>query len=41
VIDTLLAATAIVHDLTLVTRNAKDVMEIPSLMLLNPWTTKE
>lgn len=41
VIDTLLAATAIVHDLTLVTRNEKDVVDIPSLMLLNPWTRQE
>lgn len=40
VIDTLLAATAIVHELTLVTRNEKDVVDIPSLMLLNPWTRK-
>jgi predicted nucleic acid-binding protein len=40
VVDTLLAATAIVHDLTLVTRNEKDVMDVPSLMLLNLWTNK-
>lgn len=36
VIDTLLAATAIVHELTLVTRNTKDVQDI-DLKLLNPW----
>ena len=41
VIDTLLAATAVVHNLTLVTRNEKDVMDVTSLMLLNPWTRKE
>jgi predicted nucleic acid-binding protein len=40
VVDTLLAATAIVHHLTLVTRNEKDVMDVPSLLLLNPWTSK-
>lgn len=38
VIDTLLAATAIVHDLTLVSRNAADVRGI-KVNLLNPWTT--
>ncbi len=36
VIDTLLAASAVVHDLTLVTRNAKD-MEGIELKLLDPW----
>lgn len=36
VIDTLLAATAIVHELTLVTRNTGDVQDI-DLELLNPW----
>lgn len=36
-IDTLLAATAIVHDLTLVTRNTKDVADT-GVQLLNPWT---
>jgi predicted nucleic acid-binding protein len=40
VVDTLLAATAIVHNLTLVTRNEKDVVDVPSLLLLNPWTSK-
>ena len=37
VIDTLLAATAVPHDLTLVTRNLRDVRGIP-VKLLNPWT---
>ncbi|TSD84398.1 type II toxin-antitoxin system VapC family toxin [Mycobacterium sp. KBS0706] len=36
VIDTLLAATAIVHDLTLVTRNAADVAGT-GVSVLNPW----
>jgi hypothetical protein len=36
VIDTLLAATAIVHELTLVTRNTADLQDI-DLRLLNPW----
>jgi len=36
VIDTLLAATAVVHELTFVTRNTKDVQDI-NVKLLNPW----
>jgi predicted nucleic acid-binding protein len=36
VIDTLLAATAITHNLTLVTRNTRDVAGLP-VKLLNPW----
>jgi hypothetical protein len=36
VVDTLLAASAVVHDLTLVTRNAKDLEGI-KLKLLDPW----
>ena len=36
VIDTLLAATAIVHDLTLVTRNTADVGGT-GVAVLNPW----
>lgn len=36
VVDTLLAATAIVHDLTLVTRNTGDFAGLP-VKLLNPW----
>lgn len=39
VIDTLLAATAIVHDLTLVTRNTPDMRGI-KVPLLNPWAAK-
>ena len=37
VVDTLLAATAVVNDLTLVTRNIRDVRGIP-VKLLDPWT---
>lgn len=36
VIDTLLAATAVHHDLTLVTRNLRDLQGIP-VQVLNPW----
>jgi toxin FitB len=36
VIDTLLAATAATHDLTLVTRNTADVSDL-KLKLLDPW----
>ena len=36
VVDTLLAATARVHDLTLVTRNTADVGDLP-IQILNPW----
>jgi predicted nucleic acid-binding protein len=35
-VDTLLAATALVHNLTLVTRNTKDFDGLP-VKLLNPW----
>ncbi len=37
VVDTLFAATAITHELTLVTRNEKDIRDIPDLKILNPW----
>jgi predicted nucleic acid-binding protein len=40
VIDTLLAATAIVHELTFVTRNTSDVQGI-ELKLLDPWQKKK
>lgn len=36
VVDTLLAATAIVHGLTLVTRNVRDIADLP-VRILNPW----
>ncbi len=35
-IDSLLAATALVHGLTLVTRNLAD-FDLPSLRVVNPW----
>jgi len=35
--DALIAATAIVHGLTLVTRNVKDFADLP-LALVDPWT---
>jgi predicted nucleic acid-binding protein len=37
VVNTLLAATAVVHGLSLVTRNIHDVRDIP-VKLLDPWT---
>ena len=36
VVDTLLAATAVVHGLTLVTRNIRDVEDTP-VKVLDPW----
>ena len=36
-IDSLLAATALHHDMTLVTRNIKDFIDCPGLELINPW----
>jgi toxin FitB len=36
VVDTLLAATAVVHDFTLVTRNVRDTADLP-VKTLNPW----
>ena len=38
VIDTLIAATALVHDLALVTRNVRDVAWT-SVKVINPWQT--
>lgn len=37
VVDTLIAATAIAHDLTLVTRNTRDVADT-GVTLFNPWS---
>jgi toxin FitB len=36
-VDTLIAATALVHNLTFVTRSTRDVGDIPHLKTLNPW----
>lgn len=36
-IDSLLAASAISHNLTIVTRNIKDFQNIEGLTVLNPW----
>lgn len=35
--DAIIAATAVVYDLTLITRNVGDFKNIPSLKLVNPW----
>ena len=35
--DAIIAATALVHDLTLVTRNVKDFDQIRGLKVINPW----
>jgi predicted nucleic acid-binding protein len=35
--DAIIAATAIVHQLALVTRNIDDFKNIPNLELINPW----
>jgi len=37
IVDTLLAATAIVHRLTLVTRNTRDIADT-SVDMINPWS---
>lgn len=36
--DAIVAATALVYNLTLVTRNIDDFKNIPGLNLLNPWS---
>jgi len=37
--DAIIAATALLEGLTLVTRNVSDFNKIPDLILLNPWDT--
>lgn len=39
--DSMVAATALVHDFTLVTRNISDFELIAGLKLLNPWAPNE
>jgi predicted nucleic acid-binding protein len=39
--DAIIAATALVHDLTLITRNLADFKNITGLQLLNPWNISE
>lgn len=35
--DSIIAASALVHDLTLLTRNLNDFKLIPELKIINPW----
>ncbi len=35
--DAIIAASAIVHNLTLLTRNVSDFKKIPQLNIINPW----
>ena len=37
IVDSLIAATALHHDLRLVTRNACDFAHFPGLVVVNPW----
>lgn len=39
--DSLVAGTALVHHLTLVTRNTKDFVWVPNLKLFNPFDERE
>jgi predicted nucleic acid-binding protein len=39
--DTLIAATALVHDLVLVTRNLRDFAGIADLRLVDPWSQRD
>ena len=36
-IDSLLAASALVYNMKIVTRNAKDFLDVPGLEVVNPW----
>ncbi len=38
-VDGLIAASALVHNQRLVTRNVKDFKDIPGLEIINPWET--
>lgn len=35
--DAIIAATAIIYDLTLITRNSKNFLDIAGLITVNPW----
>jgi predicted nucleic acid-binding protein len=35
--DAIIAATTLVHNLTLLTRNENDFKNIPKLIFMNPW----
>jgi len=35
--DAIIAATGLVHNMTVVTRNVSDFISIPGLQVLNPW----
>ncbi len=35
--DAIIAATALIYDFSLITRNTKDFENIPDLKLINPW----
>jgi predicted nucleic acid-binding protein len=35
--DAIIAATALVYELTLITRNTKDFENIPNIKIVNPW----
>jgi len=37
IVDSLLAASALTHRLTILTRNTRDFEDIPGLSLINPW----
>jgi toxin FitB len=37
IVDSLIAATALHHDLRLVTRNGRDFAHFPGLVVVNPW----
>jgi hypothetical protein len=38
--DAIIAATDLIYDLTLITRNTKDFQNIPGIATVNPWENK-